>query len=275
MTSRYFHHQLVDLHYYRFGSGPKAMLCFHGYGMHGRQFRVLESQLGESYTFYGFDLFFHNQTKLRHPSLAHIKDPIDIPAFLELMEAFCMHESIERFSVIAYSMGTHYASVLTTLMASRIDDVFMLAPSFLRVFFLLDLLAKNKTANLIFYRLFMSARVMKTALFIGKKLLLIADKDYQVLCKEMAEPSMRYAFYGNVTYSRHLDVRKDVFTKALNLHHVRCHFIFGERDRVYHAKIADQLMANLTHATKTILDEDHDMVNENLPAKIYQLLYDH
>ena len=64
MTDHYFEHPLGKLHHYKFGQGNKAMLCFHGYSMHGKQFNLLEEHLGESYTFYGFDLFFHKETVL-------------------------------------------------------------------------------------------------------------------------------------------------------------------------------------------------------------------
>ena len=56
MTDHYFENDLVNLHYYKFGNGPKSMLCFHGYGMHGKQFKILETTLGSKYTFFGFDL---------------------------------------------------------------------------------------------------------------------------------------------------------------------------------------------------------------------------
>ena len=60
MTDHYFENALVKLHYYKFGNGPQIMLCFHGYGMHGKQFKILEgTALASKYTFYGFDLFFH------------------------------------------------------------------------------------------------------------------------------------------------------------------------------------------------------------------------
>ena len=62
MTEHYFENSLVNLHYYKFGNGEKKMLCFHGYGMHGKQFKIFEQPLGSKYTFYGFDLFFHKQT---------------------------------------------------------------------------------------------------------------------------------------------------------------------------------------------------------------------
>ena len=73
MTDHYFENSFVKLHYYKFGSGPRHMLCFHGFGMHGKQFKLLTAQLGERYTFWGFDLFFHKETQLKDQSLATVK----------------------------------------------------------------------------------------------------------------------------------------------------------------------------------------------------------
>jgi hypothetical protein len=73
MTEHYFEDQFVKLHYYKFGSGPQHMLCFHGFGMHGKQFKLLDTHLGHQYTFWGFDLFFHKETRLKDQSLATVK----------------------------------------------------------------------------------------------------------------------------------------------------------------------------------------------------------
>jgi hypothetical protein len=48
LTDHYFENDLVKLHYYRFGRGDKIMLCFHGFGMHGKQFKLLDGELGDS-----------------------------------------------------------------------------------------------------------------------------------------------------------------------------------------------------------------------------------
>ena len=129
MTQHYFENDLVNLHYYKFGNGPKAMLCFHGYGMHGKQFKLLEGTLGEKYTFYGFDLFFHKETKLKDQSLATIQKGITKKELVGLIEELCKSEGINRFSVIGYSMGSHYATVVTEEMAKRIDEYVIAAPS--------------------------------------------------------------------------------------------------------------------------------------------------
>lgn len=275
MTSHFFNHSLVNLHYYRFGNGPKAMLCFHGYGMHGKQFAILEEKLGEAYTFYGFDLFFHKETKLIDQSIACVKAGISKFIFCELMMDFCSYESIDRFSIIGYSLGTHYATVLAEQKAFRIDQLFLVAPSFLRIFPPFQVMSRNKIANFAFRKLFMSQNGIKIALHLCKKLTVIDKKSHHILTSEMATVDLRFAFYANVTYLRYLQIEQQVLVNSLNKHQVDCHFIFGERDSMYPNDLADKLIAKLHSASKTTIDEDHDMVTVNLSDKIHQLLYDH
>src|ERR1035437_7254609 len=109
MTNHYFENELVKLHYYKFGEGQQNMLCFHGYGMHGKQFKILETTLGSKYTFFGFDLFFHKETKLKDQSLQSVKKGINKEELASLFADLCKSEGIEHFSVIGDSMGTHYA----------------------------------------------------------------------------------------------------------------------------------------------------------------------
>ena len=88
------------------------MLCFHGFGMHGKQFRELEPELGNKYTFWGFDLFFHKATKLKDQSLETVKTGLTKRELANLILDFCKVQNIDRFSVIGYSMGTHYATTI-------------------------------------------------------------------------------------------------------------------------------------------------------------------
>jgi pimeloyl-ACP methyl ester carboxylesterase len=275
MTSHFFNHSLVKLHYYRFGNGPKAMLCFHGYGMHGKQFSVLAGLLGEQYTFYGFDLFFHKETKLIDQSFAHLKRGISKLDFAGLMADFCVHEAIGRYSLMSYSMGTHYATALAETDSAHIDQLFMLAPSFLKIFRPFQVMSMNPIANFAFRKLFLSQQGIKITLDVCKKLKLIDQKSHLILSAEMATVALREAFYANVTYLRHLQISEGDWVKTLNAHHVACFFIFGARDRMYPNNLADQVMAKLNSATKLTIDEDHDMVNSNLPAAIQHLMYDH
>jgi len=275
MTDHFFNHELVKLHYYRFGSGPKAMLCFHGYGMHGKQFSVLKEKLGNEYTFYGFDLFFHKDTILHDQSISNIKKGLSKLDFIQLMNAFCKHESIDRYSVIGYSLGTLYASVLAEGNASRIDQLLLLAPSFLKIFPPFQVLSKNRIANYAFRKFFMSRKGIHLTLDFCRRLRLIDLKSHQILSSEMATSDLRFAFYANVTYLRHLQVERNALIQSLNKNKVDCFFIFGGRDKMYPNHLADEMIAKLNTAKKITIDEDHDLVNQNLPAKLYELIYDH
>ncbi len=274
MTAHFFDHPLVRLHYYKFGNGPKVMLCFHGYGMHGKQFSVMQEKFGNDYTFYGFDLFFHKETKLQDQSIKHLKKGISKVDFCKLMIDFCDEQEIDRFSVISYSLGTHYASVLAEKESKRIDHLFILAPAFLKILPVLKVFSKNTVANLAFRKLFLSEHGIRIALNLCKNTRIIDAKSHGILKKEMATAELRYAFYANVTYLRYLQTKGDDLVEALNLNNVKCHFIFGQRDKMYPQHLADHLISRLNFGSKTTLDEDHDMVNENLPSKLYSLVYD-
>ncbi|MFD0939765.1 alpha/beta fold hydrolase [Pedobacter boryungensis] len=274
MTSHFFNHPLVNLHYYRFGNGPKTMLCFHGYGMHGKQFSVLKEKLGNEYTFYGFDLFFHKETTLHDQSIQQVKNGISKTDFCELITSFCAMQGIDRFCVIGYSLGSHYASVLAEKEAQRIDQLFILAPAFLKVFPPFQVMSKNKIANYAFRKLFLSENGIKVVLNFCKTLRIIDEKSHGILKSEMATKDLRFAFYANVTYLRYLQVKEIDLITSLNEHNVKCFFLFGQRDKMYPQHLADEMISKLNFAHKTTLDEDHDMVNKNLPDKIYKLMYD-
>lgn len=61
------HKQLIyrnsSISYYRFGSGPKAVVCFHGYGEEAAAFNFLEKYASNQYTFISIDLPFHGKTE--------------------------------------------------------------------------------------------------------------------------------------------------------------------------------------------------------------------
>ncbi len=275
MTSHFFNHQIVNLHYYRFGEGSKVMLCFHGYGMHGRQFKWLREKFGSEYTFYGFDLFFHEQTELKDNAIPNIKKGLRKDEFCEIMRAFCLEQSIQHFSVMAYSLGTNYAMVMAESKLFNIEEIFLMAPAFLKIPPVFKVLARNKLANLFFRKVLLSENGVKVMLNFSRGIGVIDSKNHEILKKEMATPSLRFAFYATVTYLRFLVPVRQNLIASLNEQAIKCFFIFGERDHMFPHHIGDEMIAALKFAQKIVLDEDHDLVNANLANHLYRLKYDH
>ena len=268
MTDHFFNHPLVNLHYYRFGKGPKSMLCFHGLGMHGKQFTVLEKELGDEYTFYGFDLFFHKETVLNNNDLSLIKKGISKADLTALFVDFCMQEQIQRFSIMSYSMGTFYAAALMQYIPNRIEEAFMIAPTILKTPRVLDFLANNTLANLFFEKLLLSENGLKALLKTCLKLRVVDKNNYEILYREIATAQLRFNFYANVTYLKHLDVHYRQLADSINSAGIACYFIFGVRDKSIPPRTAGKLLPMLSTAKKIIVDEGHDLVTSRLTKKI-------
>ncbi len=275
MTDHYFSNDLVVMHYYQFGSGPKSMFCFHGYGMHGRQFKILEESMGDQYTFYGFDLFFHKETRLKDQSVAAVKKGITKSQLANLFRDFCDHTGVGRFSILAYSMGSHYATTIVEEIPERIEELFIAAPSSLKPGRILTFLSANRLGNKMLERMALSDKGMTGLLSALKKAKIIDQKAYDILFREISSPELRFSFYACASYMRFLKLDPDKFVAMLNEHQIRSVFIFGERDRSYPPSIGRLLIPKINLARQIVIDENHDMINRNFAKVLSGLLYDH
>ncbi|MFC5284597.1 alpha/beta fold hydrolase [Pedobacter alpinus] len=272
MTNHYFENQLVKMHYYQFGSGPEAMLCFHGYGMHGKQFRYLEATLGNQYTFYGFDLFFHKETKLINQTVETVKKGISKKELSQLFIDFCAHKSIQDFSVIAYSMGSFYACTLAEEIPERINEIILAAPSSLKPGRLVTFFSANKIGNKLLERLALSDNGMLGLLSLLKRIKVIDQKAYEILYREIATPELRFSFFACASYLRFLKLDVSKFIQQLNQHQIPSVFIFGKRDGSFPAKIGKIIIPQINNAKQLIIDENHDMINADFAKHLAGLL---
>jgi pimeloyl-ACP methyl ester carboxylesterase len=240
------------------------MLCFHGYGMHGRQFKILEQELGNRYTFYGFDLFFHKGTQLYQQDRRTIRQGISKETFCGLIGDFCAAEQISRFSVIAYSMGTHYSSAIVECMANRLDEYIAIAPSSLKPGALLSFLSSNRLGNLIFKKLMLSENGLLRLIRLVRRLGVIDEKSYTILHQEIATPELRFALYACASYMHRLKTDEERFIRALNSSTAASYFIFGRRDHSYPPSAGRKVIRQINAARRMVLDEDHELINRNL-----------
>ena len=272
MTHHYFEHDLVKLSYYKFGDGPQPMLCFHGYGMHGRQFLPLEPVMGHRYTFYSFDLFFHEQTLLKENHIERVKKGITSDELCQIIFAFLEKEQLSRFSVIGYSMGSHYAAAIASQMALQIDEWIVIAPMFLKPPVILEFLTRNRFGNQLFSWLLLKKSVAESILKFAQRMRLFDQTIHDVLHKEIATPELRFMMFASLTYIRNLRFSQKELAKILNGAGVKNYFIFGTRDKLFPPSIARTIMDSLTKTEYINLDENHDMVNHNLAESLYSKL---
>jgi pimeloyl-ACP methyl ester carboxylesterase len=272
MTDHYFENDLVNLHYYKFGNGPCTMLCFHGYGMHGKQFKILESSLGSKYTFYGFDLFFHKETKLKDQSLASVKKGISKQELAALITEFCKCEGIGRFSVIGYSMGTHFATAIVEELAPMVIEYIVASPSFLKPGALITFFSRCKAGNKILEKLVLDEKKMTGLLRSLNRFNIIDDEGYKILYSEVSTAELRFNFYSCFVYLRFLKTDRPRLLKAIEEQNIKSIFIFGKNDKAFPPNIGKTFIAKLKQAEVVILDEGHEMIKRSFVAALAGLL---
>lgn len=263
MTENYFENPFVKLHYYKFGTGTQHMLCFHGLGMHGKQFKQIANQLGHQYTFWSFDLFFHKETQLKDQSLATIKKGLQKKELAALISAFCKQEEIESFSVIGYSMGTHYATTIVEELPAMVKEYIVAAPSSINPGKLVRFFGKNKAGNKILEKLMLSERAMIRIINFCTTLGLLDVKSRDILHKEVVTYEMRFALYACFTYLRLLETNEAQLIKSLTAHKIKSIFIFGRYDKMFQPSIGKTFFAKYKHGKVLVLDESHEMINQN------------
>ncbi|MCF2489654.1 alpha/beta fold hydrolase [Dyadobacter sp. CY347] len=114
---------LITLPYQKLGRGPKILLAFHGIAQDGAScFQSFEAQLGEHYTIYAFDLFFHGK------NISSKSDLVTKELWRNIILDFVAKNNIDKFDVAGFSMGGRFALATLEFFPDRIENVFLIAP---------------------------------------------------------------------------------------------------------------------------------------------------
>ena len=109
----------------RFGQGPEAVVCFHGYGESSRSFAFLDKHAGNQYSFYTIDLPYHGDTVWNESAFSESD-------LLEIIDRICPST---RFTVLGFSLGGRVGLSLFETRPANINRVVLLAPDGLKVNF--------------------------------------------------------------------------------------------------------------------------------------------
>ncbi len=193
----------------------------------------------------------------------------------DLFKDFCNEAGVDRFSIIAYSMGSHYATSLVEDMPQHIEELFIAAPSSLKPGKILTFLSGNRIGNKVLERMALSDTSMSRLLSVLKKIKIIDQKGYDILFKEVGTPELRFSFYACASFMRFLTINAEKFIANLNQYQIRSVFIFGERDRNYPPAIGKAIIPRIKLARQLVIDENHDMINLNFAQAISRIIHDH
>ncbi|WP_299756609.1 alpha/beta hydrolase [uncultured Pontibacter sp.] len=252
------------LHYRVIGQGSQVMLAFHGYGQGSSYYQPMEKALGEDYTIYAFDLFFHGQSQLHKYDMPLTK------AFLSrFVERFLEKQGIQEFSLMGFSMGGKFALTLVEYMPQRIRELFLIAPDGIKTSFWYNIATYPGWLQQLFKRtvvkpefFFKFLRMLHRYNLVHKSLLRFAHH-------QMDSTPKRLRVYRSWVGFRDLnfDIRKIV--QLLNKHKVPVTMFLGEYDEIISPKRVAVFMDALDKGELVILKTGHS----HLLQEVAELLH--
>jgi pimeloyl-ACP methyl ester carboxylesterase len=127
------HFRNSEIGYYRFGSGPKPAICFHGYGEEAGIFSFLSKYAGDHYTFYSVDLPFHGKTEWKDGLIFTPQDLEQITLKILEQNNIQLQTSGIKLTLIGFSLGGRAVLTLYQSMPDNIEKLVLLAPDGLKV----------------------------------------------------------------------------------------------------------------------------------------------
>src|SRR6185312_2336678 len=129
------------IYYYSWGSGPRLLFAFHGYGESAASFAFLGAALDPSFTLVAIDLPFHGQTEWREGTVLY---PEQLYSIMESIAGDLGRRSFSEgdigrrsfsegdpplpWALLGYSMGGRIALQLFQNHPDRFDRLVLMAP---------------------------------------------------------------------------------------------------------------------------------------------------
>ncbi|ARS36407.1 alpha/beta fold hydrolase [Pontibacter actiniarum] len=224
-------HDRSKLHYRVIGRGSRVLLAFHGYGQSSSYYLPMEKALGEDYTIYAFDLFYHGQSHLHKHNM---------PLTKEFLAAFVTHflekQGIERFSLMGFSMGGKFALTLVEQMPQRIQELFLIAPDGIKTSFWYNIATYPGWLQQLFKRTVLKPEPFFKMLQVLSKYNLVHKSLLRFAHYQMDSTPKRLRVYRSWIGFRDLnfDIRRIV--SLLNQHKVPVLMFLGEYDEIISPK---------------------------------------
>lgn len=246
------------IHVHCFGKGSSVLIAFHGFSENGKSFEVLTPSLGKKYCMYAFDLPYHGETKWNET--AHFT-PADL---ISIVKQFLSEHSIERFSVLGFSMGGKCALYIIKSMPEKIDELFLLAS---------DGIQTNKIYNVAVYPKW-GRELFKTTIrhprwfffFIKtlNKLRLLSPWLLKFTYNHMDTKQKRRRLYDTWISMAEFNPEINEVKEKINRFHIPVFLFFGKKDEVIKPEVGTSFCAGLSQCKLTLLDRGHYFIDDKL-----------
>lgn len=256
------------IRFYRFGSGPKTAVCFHGYGEDATTFSFMAKYAGNQYTFYSVDLPFHGKTEWKEGLIFTSADILQI-----VQEITGNHNP--AFTLIGFSLGGRMALSLYQASPEGIEKLVLLAPDGLKVNFWYWLATQTWAGNKFF-----AFTMKKPGWFFGllklmNRLKLVNASIFKFVNYYIGDEEVRRLLYTRWTTLRKIKPGLHSIKKYIRANKTPVRLIYGKHDRIILSQVGEKFRKGIEkHCTLSVIHSGHQVLHEKhieeiLPALLH------
>jgi len=275
MEHRLLPYKNSQVSYYRFGSGPRLVVCFHGFGEEATLYDFLEKFAGNQYTFYSIDLPFHGQTKWNE---GLDFTPADLQQILVNILSGNNGKPImgnQKFILMGFSLGGRIALSLYQAQPESIEKIILLAPDGLKVNFWYWFSTQTWIGNRIFSFSMQYPGWFFAFLKMLNKVGLVNASVFKFVNYYIGNKEARQLLYQRWTTLRKLKPNLHRIKSSIRQYKTQTRLVYGKYDRIILPVRGELFQKGIEEfCTVTVIESGHQVVHENhveeiLPALLH------
>lgn len=269
MENKFLLYKNSTISYYRFGTGPTPVLCFHGYGESGADYLFLEKTLGSQFSFYAMDLPLHGKTGWNEGLLF---TPVNLKEITNLL--LQEHGTTDTLPVLlGFSLGSRVALQIYQLQQGNIAKMVLLAPDGLKMNRWYWLATQTWMGNRLFRFTMLHPGIFVGLLKILKRLKLVNTSIFKFVNYYIADKNIRDLLYKRWTTLRRIKPGLEEIKKSIVQHQTPVRLVYGKYDRIILPVRGEKFRKEIEkYCHITVIDAGHQLLHEKYAEEIKKAL---
>jgi pimeloyl-ACP methyl ester carboxylesterase len=244
------------IHYSVYGTGLTNVIAFHGFGQDGSVFQILANRFSE-YQFIAPDLPFHGKSVLTHR-----RQPITADQVIEIVKLITEERQIDRFSIMAFSIGARFVWPLFSSFIDRLDSVTLLAPDGLPTSVWYRVATFSKISRWLFRKVMDNESIIAGVIKMTKSLGITDRQTSTYLQKSIGTADMRDRIYNTWISLRFLEPDLSTIANTIRNQGTNVQIVLGENDNLIDSEGVIRILQGIQGVNILLLPCQHHQLLE-------------
>jgi len=260
-----------QLHYFVWGSGPRILFAFHGYGESASSFAFIGEALAPDFTLVVIDLPFHGRTDWKE-GLSFAPD--QLYTLMQDIATRLPSDAASRWGLVGYSMGGRIVLQLVENYPEQFTRLILLAPDGLKVNFWYRIATQTSLGNLLFRWTMRRPGWLIFLLRLCHALHLANPGIYKFAVHHIDDRRVRKDLYTRWTTMHKFKPRLAAIAAIIRRQQLPVHLVYGKYDRVIRWEQAEKFRGRgiADHCRLILLDTGHQLLRPQFLSDILPLI---